>query len=594
MNYLYQKNKDWSNVLNQTWIVGDLLDVVYENENCWREAIILYINISKPNLLFIKILFCDHFNSDQLDTEDFKFKIQKESMNDHKIENNEHLSNISLSFRWVNAGDPSQVQPYGRRCLTEISPNDENIPYIGCLVDFFVETSSKEKIISSGKISKYLPNNFIEIMAIDKSNYNQIVSREALRPFGSITVSFNHKDNISRRAFLSLLRLKKRNDCQKHSKKNCISNYNEHKSDESLEKSMNTLIECENFSYNPNSLDIETISINNKIKIIKMLGDGNCLFRAISHQIYGKSIYHLEVRNFTMDYMSINSDDFVPFLIGGSSVFSTYIDFKRRDGAWGDHLELHAMCELYGRFAEIYSFDSNHKLKKLRTIHEDCLQGPPILLFYEGSKHYDSIINIFSETLYLETPGILEKQKISESIERNFKKKKIASSHPTENKFSDASLHKVNTYNNSLTSTNFDDVLEYSLKEAKNYESDSIQKVLEESMLYLNLIPNSQNKDASITSNQLGTEIEDIQRVLFMSQSNQQSESITNKEKQSTSKSSDRDALISERKLQETNFNEHSVSLPVDYNYSGSSIEQLLDDDGYAIQRAIEESYKSC
>ena len=37
-------------------------------------------------------------------------------------------------------------------------------------------------------------------------------------------------------------------------------------------------------------------------------GDGNCLFRAISHQIYGTSEHHQMIREKIVEYMKIEKD----------------------------------------------------------------------------------------------------------------------------------------------------------------------------------------------------------------------------------------------------------------------------------------------
>lgn len=102
-----------------------------------------------------------------------------------------------------------------------------------------------------------------------------------------------------------------------------------------------------------------------------MNADGNCLFRALSDQLYGDyGQQHAEVRSEVCDFMADNSDDFKVFLVfeddngdnddgngkktsSSSAIeedakdFESYISTMREDGEWGGNLELVAAARLY-------------------------------------------------------------------------------------------------------------------------------------------------------------------------------------------------------------------------------------------------------
>jgi OTU domain-containing protein 5 len=100
-------------------------------------------------------------------------------------------------------------------------------------------------------------------------------------------------------------------------------------------------------------------------------GDGNCLFRSVSHQIYSDDAHHGLVRRFCMDYMESEKEYFEPYVVGDMAAFLRYVEHKRRDGIWGDDPEIQAMCELYDRPAEVYAYDPTSGFRKLRTFHEN-------------------------------------------------------------------------------------------------------------------------------------------------------------------------------------------------------------------------------
>jgi OTU domain-containing protein 3 len=87
-----------------------------------------------------------------------------------------------------------------------------------------------------------------------------------------------------------------------------------------------------------------------------MNADGNCLFRALSDQLYGDmGICHDHVRSDICDFMADNQDDFKVFLVfddegdegEDAKDFDSYISSMRQDGDWGGNLELVAAARLY-------------------------------------------------------------------------------------------------------------------------------------------------------------------------------------------------------------------------------------------------------
>lgn len=117
------------------------------------------------------------------------------------------------------------------------------------------------------------------------------------------------------------------------------------------------------------------------LRIRPIDGDGNCLFRSVSHQVYGDDRHHATVRATCMDYMESEKEYFEPYVVGDMAAFERYLSYKRRTGVWGDDPELQAMCELYDRPAEVYAYDATHGFRKLRTFHESSgvsRSRPPI------------------------------------------------------------------------------------------------------------------------------------------------------------------------------------------------------------------------
>lgn len=65
---------------------------------------------------------------------------------------------------------------------------------------------------------------------------------------------------------------------------------------------------------------------------------------------------------------------------------------KKKDGVWGDDVEIQALSEIYNRPIEIYVYSC----KPIRTFHESSFDGyDPIRLSYHGKSHYNSVFMLF-------------------------------------------------------------------------------------------------------------------------------------------------------------------------------------------------------
>jgi OTU domain-containing protein 5 len=72
------------------------------------------------------------------------------------------------------------------------------------------------------------------------------------------------------------------------------------------------------------------------------------------------------VRDKCMNYISVCQDYFKDYISTDFETFEQYVNRKRRNGVWGDDVELQAMSEIYDRAIEIYAYSS----QPMRTFHE--------------------------------------------------------------------------------------------------------------------------------------------------------------------------------------------------------------------------------
>lgn len=119
-------------------------------------------------------------------------------------------------------------------------------------------------------------------------------------------------------------------------------------------------------------------------------GDGNCLFRAISLQIYGNPEHHMELRERCVEYMRKNEEHYKHFI---EEDFSQYIQRKSRPGVHGNHVEIQAVSELYNRPVEVYR--PHESTTKPMNIFQAMYTTTdiPIRLSYHDNNHYNAIVD---------------------------------------------------------------------------------------------------------------------------------------------------------------------------------------------------------
>ena len=240
--------------------------------------------------------------------------------------------------------------------------------------------------------------------------------------------------------------------------------------------------------------------------IKKMEGDGNCMFRAVSDQVYGNEDFHNIIREKCMDYLLIEREFFSQFVEGGDKEFDNYINMKRKFGVWGDDVELQAISELYNRPIEIYSGSD----KPLKTFHENIkeynlkekneqnnsIKISPIRISYHGKEHYNSVVptkfdfdiwRSYKDNMINKSPGEYEDEvlimKKKQKLNKINDKKEIEESRKlfvkTKDKYLDDMLLDLLLNEDGK---NDERLMEQSKLEYKKEQENILQKVIKESI----------------------------------------------------------------------------------------------------------------
>ncbi|GAB65525.1 OTU-like cysteine protease [Plasmodium cynomolgi strain B] len=113
--------------------------------------------------------------------------------------------------------------------------------------------------------------------------------------------------------------------------------------------------------------------------------DGNCLFRAVSDQLYDNEDNYKEIRKLVVDHLLRNEEKYQHFIEYDES-YKSYIQRISLDGTWGGQLELQAVGELFT--VNILIYQENGCILEIKNHSDDkkCIQ-----LHYASSEHYNSV-----------------------------------------------------------------------------------------------------------------------------------------------------------------------------------------------------------
>ena len=152
-----------------------------------------------------------------------------------------------------------------------------------------------------------------------------------------------------------------------------------------------------------NNLDknTEITELHNKVKlqiekfggkkIISNEGGGNCLFHTLSAHL---NVSHEQLREDSVNYITCSWERFKEFSLNPSTLqqFESkddYLNYMIKDGSWGDHLSLLALCELY-QINAIIIITEGTKVSDPIKINVDSEVN--VLIRFNSEFHYEAII----------------------------------------------------------------------------------------------------------------------------------------------------------------------------------------------------------
>ena len=138
----------------------------------------------------------------------------------------------------------------------------------------------------------------------------------------------------------------------------------------------------------PTSLaDLERLLISLDRNMHDVLPDGNCMFRALSHQLYGNDKHHIQVRSMLLEVIQHNYITYQPYWIEdmpwGKMTFDEHVQKIACAGSWGTQVELQALSDCFNMQVFVCSLSSSRTIRwerKATPKNHGTIAIPPLSL----------------------------------------------------------------------------------------------------------------------------------------------------------------------------------------------------------------------
>lgn len=166
------------------------------------------------------------------------------------------------------------------------------------------------------------------------------------------------------------------------------------KRDEARQKERDAEQALQNAKLLPNAKDTElqNMQLPERGRIMDVIADGHCLYRAIAAQIQNNCDY-VSVRNIAADSLLKHRESLEAFC---TSQFDDYVDRVRNSADWGGHLELRALSLALQRPIVVYSTGPPLTIGEPDGEGDEDV-GAPIRLsyhlhYYALGEHYNQVV----------------------------------------------------------------------------------------------------------------------------------------------------------------------------------------------------------
>ncbi|TPX30404.1 hypothetical protein SmJEL517_g06032 [Synchytrium microbalum] len=154
-------------------------------------------------------------------------------------------------------------------------------------------------------------------------------------------------------------------------------------------------LDLSKYQFDGDSKQLERALLKLGLRIKDMTGDGNCLFRSLSDQIYGSPVEHFNIRTRVVQHIRQNRVLYEPFLaIEEEGGFDAHVSRMGRDGCYGGNHEIVACARDFNAFVMVHQADGPVWIIQPDDTRETQGERLRLHIAYHSWEHYSSVRNI--------------------------------------------------------------------------------------------------------------------------------------------------------------------------------------------------------
>ncbi|CAF4666955.1 unnamed protein product, partial [Rotaria socialis] len=147
---------------------------------------------------------------------------------------------------------------------------------------------------------------------------------------------------------------------------------------------------------------IQQLAIIGLVKI-SILGDGNCFFRAISHQLHRDETQHAHIRNIAINYLKEDKYRFTPFIDEQDKSIEDYIARMSQTSTYADHLVISATAIVLNKNIIV------HQLAKIPILipGSDYIEHQLHVSYNRSILHYESVFSLDGNSAIISAENLI-------------------------------------------------------------------------------------------------------------------------------------------------------------------------------------------
>jgi len=135
-------------------------------------------------------------------------------------------------------------------------------------------------------------------------------------------------------------------------------------------------------------IQLQAVLERHNVEARKVIGDGNCQFRALSVVLFGDESRHAMIRQHVVAQLRLLSGRYEDFV---HEPFDDYLERMARDGSWGDNVTLQAAADAFACVVRLLTDQLGSEVVEVQPM-VNAEFAEPVCMTFLTERHYDAAV----------------------------------------------------------------------------------------------------------------------------------------------------------------------------------------------------------